>query len=106
MTDVTGKGELFMKTRYIPALVTLSAGLIASIAGLWAGMETLSFMKMLLLVLFIFYILGSAVKLLIDINFKEPEEEEAQVEEGETEAAEVETEGEEVLEEPEESEEE
>ena len=93
-----------MKTRYIPAMVTLSAGLIASIAGLWAGMETLSFMKMLLLVLFLFYILGSVVKFLLDINFKEPEETEA--EEGETEAAEEGTEGEEALGEPEESEEE
>lgn len=78
-----------MKTRNIPALVTLSAGFIASIAGIVAGMDTLSYMKMLLLVLFIFYILGSVAKVVIDMNFKEMKEEEGE----KTEAAEGESTG-------------
>ena len=56
-----------MKTKPIPAIVMLVAGLVACIAGMAGHMETGRFVKMLLVVLI--------VKLLIDKNFKDMEEE-------------------------------
>lgn len=65
-----------MKTKSIPAVIMLTAGLIACIAGIAAHMEVVRFTKMLLCVLFIFYVLGCVVKIVIDKNFKEMQEEE------------------------------
>ena len=58
-----------MKTKPIPAIVMLVAGLVACIAGMAGHMETGRFVKMLLVVLIVFYIIGGIVKLLIDKNF-------------------------------------
>ncbi len=63
-----------MKTKPIPALVMLTAGVIACAAGIIGRMELLDFTKMLLGVLVVFYILGCIAKLIIDRNFKEMEE--------------------------------
>lgn len=65
-----------MKTKSIPALIMLSAGAIACIAGIAGHMEIVRFTKMLLIVLIIFYILGCFVKIILDRNFKEMQEEE------------------------------
>lgn len=65
-----------MKTKSIPAIIMLSAGFIACIAGMCAHMEVADFMKMLLGVLILFYILGCIVKLILDKNFKEMQDEE------------------------------
>ena len=64
-----------MKTKPIPAIVLLVAGLVGCIAGMAGHMETGRFVKMLLVVLIVFYIIGGIVKLLIDKNFKDMEEE-------------------------------
>ena len=64
-----------MKTKPIPAIVMLVAGLVVCIAGMAGHMETGRFVKMLLVVLIVFYIIGGIVKLLIDKNFKDMEEE-------------------------------
>ena len=58
-----------MKTKPIPAIVMLVAGLVVCIAGMAGHMETGRFVKMLLVVLIVFYIIGGIVKLLIDKNF-------------------------------------
>ena len=62
--------------------------------GLHSGraghMETGRFVKMLLVVLIVFYIIGGIVKLLIDKNFKDMEEETTDGEETPTEAEEKE----------------
>ena len=63
-----------MKTKPIPAIVMLVAGLVVCIAGMAGHMETGRFVKMLLVVLIVFYIIGGIVKLLIDKNFKDMEE--------------------------------
>lgn len=65
-----------MKTKTIPALIMLLAGFIACLAGIRAHMEAAAFMKMLFIVLLIFYILGCIVKAIIDKNFEEMQKEE------------------------------
>lgn len=65
-----------MKTKTIPAIIMLTAGFIACIAGIIGHMEVVEFTKMLFIVLIVFYILGSIVKVIIDSNFKEMQEEE------------------------------
>ena len=79
-----------MKTKPIPAIVMLVAGLLVCIAGMAGHMETGRFVKMLLVVLIVFYIIGGIVKLLIDKNFKDMEEETTDGEETPAEAEEKE----------------
>lgn len=79
-----------MKTKPIPAIVMLVAGLVVCIAGMVGHMETGRFVKMLLVVLIVFYIIGGIVKLLIDKNFKDMEEETTDGEETPAEAEEKE----------------
>ena len=68
-----------MKTKGIPAVVMLLAGFVTCIIGIVQHMETDVFIKTLLAVLIIFYLLGC-----IDKNFKEMDEpEENQEESGE-----------------------
>lgn len=64
-----------MKTKTLPAIIMLLAGFIACMAGMNAHMEVADFMKMLFIVLIIFYILGCIVKAIIDKNFVEVQEE-------------------------------
>lgn len=64
-----------MKTKQVPAVIMLVAGLVTSIAGVINHMETAQFLKMLIVVLVAFYILGCVVKVILDKNFKEEEEE-------------------------------
>lgn len=67
-----------MKTKPIPAIIMLSAGFITCIIAIYTHMELMAFTKSLLLVLVIFYILGVVVKMILDKNFaqmnEEPEE--------------------------------
>lgn len=74
-----------MKTKSIPALIMLTAGLVACIAGIAEHMEAVRFTKMLLIVLILFYVLGCAVKMILDRSFKKMKEEETT--DGEEEAA-------------------
>ena len=60
-----------MKTKSIPAMIMLLAGFVACIAGIRAHMDLAGFMKMLLIVLVVFYFLGSVVKIVLDKNFAE-----------------------------------
>lgn len=65
-----------MKTKSVPAVIMLIAGFIACVAGMIAHMEVAGFMKMLLVVLILFYILGCIVKIVLDKNFAEMQDEE------------------------------
>ena len=60
-----------MKTKYIPALVMLLAGVVNCLYTMLSGMSLLDFTKRLLIVLIIFYIIGVVVKIVIDMNFKD-----------------------------------
>ena len=65
-----------MKTKSIPAVIMLTAGFVACVIGIVKKIEFFPFIKMLLLALVIFYILGCIVKAVFDRNFKEEEQEE------------------------------
>ena len=64
-----------MKTKQVPIIITLIAGLAICIIGFLTRMETKQFVKTWVIVLIIFYILGCVAKLLLDKNFKEEPEE-------------------------------
>ena len=64
-----------MKTKHIPALVTLLAGAVAALLMWLWKVDFFRFTRNLLIVLVVFYILGSVVKLVLDRNFKDMEEE-------------------------------
>ena len=86
-----------MKTKQVPVIITLVAGLITCILGFTMHMESGQFVSTLVIVLLSFYILGCIAKLVLDKNFKEETEEatEEAVEEAdaeETEEAEESTE--------------
>lgn len=71
-----------MKTNSVPAVVMLSAGFIDCALSIYQRLSLFDFTRRLLLVLVVFYILGCAVKLVLDINFAKkddpPEEETAE----------------------------
>lgn len=62
-----------MKTKQIPAIIMLVAGFITCVISIFQRLEADRFLKLLLLVLICFYILGGIVKLVIDKNFAPPE---------------------------------
>ncbi len=64
-----------MKTKQIPAVVMLLAGFVTCIVAIFQGMEQGKFLKILLVVLISFYVAGCIVKVILDRNFKEMEEE-------------------------------
>lgn len=64
-----------MKTKSIPAFIMLLAGAIACIAGIASHLEVAGFVKMLLIVLIVFYFFGCIVKIILDSNFKEEDKE-------------------------------
>ena len=66
-----------MKTKQVPSIITLIAGLTICIIGFLTRMETGQFVKTWATVLISFYILGCIAKLLLDKNFKEEDIEEA-----------------------------
>lgn len=81
-----------MKTKQVPVIITLIAGLITCVIGIVMQMETNQFMKTLVIVLISFYILGCIAKLVLDKYFKE-ETEEATEEAVEDEEAQEDAEG-------------
>lgn len=60
-----------MKTKQVPVIIMLIAGLIMSIAGVINRMEAVEFLKTFVIVLVAFYVLGCIAKLILDKNFKE-----------------------------------
>ena len=72
-----------MKTKQVPVIITLIAGLITCILGFKMHMGTAQFVRTVVIILISFYILGCIAKLVLDKNFKEEPEEEATEEAGE-----------------------
>ena len=72
-----------MKTKQVPVIIMLVAGLVSCILGFTMHMESAKFVQTLVIVLVSFYILGCIAKLVLDKNFKEEPEEEATEEAGE-----------------------
>ena len=65
-----------MKTKQVPIMITLFAGLITCLLGFVTQMDTSRFIITLVIVLISFYILGCIAKLVLDKNFREEREEE------------------------------
>ena len=55
-----------MKTKQVPAMIMLIAGLVVSIVAVITHMETMQFLKILVIVLIVFYIAGCVVKVILD----------------------------------------
>ena len=64
-----------MKTKQVPIMITLFAGLITCLLGFVTQMDTSRFIITLVIVLISFYILGCIAKLILDKNFTEETEE-------------------------------
>lgn len=79
-----------MKTRFIPALITLIAAACVSVINILNKTELVTGLKTLLYVIVIFYILGLIVKMVINKTVIEdiPKEEELQDVDGEEQATE------------------
>jgi flagellar biosynthesis/type III secretory pathway M-ring protein FliF/YscJ len=71
------------KTKSLPAIIMLVAGLIDCIFSIYYHLSLWEFTRQLLLVLIIFYLIGCVVAIVIDINFKAMEEEEGEEKEEE-----------------------
>lgn len=55
-----------MKSKFLPPLVMLLAGFVCSILSLQQRVDLMTFTTRLLSVLFIFYVIGGAMKLVLD----------------------------------------
>lgn len=64
-----------MKTNGIPAIVMLSAGFVDCVLAIYTHMSLWNFTRQLLAVLILFYIIGCVVKVILDRNFKDMEQE-------------------------------
>lgn len=73
-----------MNRRAIPAIIMLIGGFCSCVIGILNHMDSAAYMKMLFIVLIIFYIIGCIVKVIIDKNFPEMTETEDTEENGET----------------------
>ncbi len=60
-----------MKTRAVPSICMLSAGLIRCIAGAVYREELKSFLWSLILVMIVFYLMGIVIKMVLDRNIKD-----------------------------------
>jgi hypothetical protein len=65
-----------MKTKPIPAIIMLTAGLVTCIVGIIRPVGFFEFIRTLLIVLIIFYIAGCIVKVVLDRNFSDMAQEE------------------------------
>ena len=59
-----------MRTNNVPSLVMLSAGLVDCIIGVKNQMDAIAFVKQLAIVLLVFYVIGSVLKLILDKAMK------------------------------------
>jgi mannitol-specific phosphotransferase system IIBC component len=66
-----------MKTKQVPAIVMLIAGFFTCIVSIFQHIEVGQFLEILFVVLVSFYILGCVIKIILDHNFAETENQEA-----------------------------
>lgn len=67
-----------MKTKPIPALITLTAGFITCIVSFLNQVSMGTFVKNLCLVVVIFFVLGNVIRFVIERNFRDQVEEQAE----------------------------
>ena len=73
-----------MKTNGVPAIIMLAAGFIDCVIAILTHMSLWNFTRQLLLVLVLFYVIGCVVKMIIDRNFKDMEDDQNGEEMGES----------------------
>ena len=57
-----------MKVKCVPAIVTLSAGLVICIVSIYYHLDTYTYLKQLLLVLILFYFIGCILQWILDFG--------------------------------------
>lgn len=73
------------RTKYIPSIISLAAGLIASIAAIVNKYSSLETMIVVLVALIVFYIIGSIIRYVANKMLIIPESDESESEETESE---------------------
>ena len=69
-----------MNRKSLPIIITLIAALISCGSSIWIGVSFNEFVKRFAISVVTFYILGSIIKVVMDIGFKVDEEETAKME--------------------------
>ena len=63
-----------MKVKCVPAIVTLSAGLVDCIVSIHYHLDTYTYLKQLLLVLILFYFIGCILQWILDFGINKMED--------------------------------
>lgn len=63
-----------MKVKCVPAIVTLSAGLVNCIVSIYYHLDTYTYLKQLLLVLILFYFIGCILQWVLDFGINKMED--------------------------------
>ena len=63
-----------MKEKCVPAIVTLSAGLVNCIVSIYYHLDTYTYLKQLLLVLILFYFIGCILQWVLDFGINKMED--------------------------------
>ncbi len=74
-----------MNTKSISACLALAAGFVTCLLSFIQHVDSVVFAKRFIIVCIIFYIIGVAVSVVINMNFKEMEQDEGELEESESE---------------------
>ena len=80
--------KLHLKTRQIPAIVMLTAGLIASVSTFIQHLPLLNSLVIILVTLLVFLFLGSVAKSVLDLIEYDPPEDPSEAEDGDEESLE------------------
>ena len=63
-----------MKVKCVPAIVTLSAGLVNCIVSIYYHLDIYTYLKQLLLVLILFYFIGCILQWILDFGINKMED--------------------------------
>lgn len=63
-----------MKVKCVPAIVTLSAGLVNCIVSIYYHLDTYTYLKQLLFVLILFYFIGCILQWILDFGINKMED--------------------------------
>ena len=70
-----------MKVKCVPAIVTLSAGLVNCIVSIYYHLDIYTYLKQLLLVLILFYFIGCILQWILDFGINKMEDKKENVDE-------------------------
>ena len=70
-----------MKVKCVPAIVTLSAGLVDCMISFYYHLDSFSFLKQLFIVLILFYFIGCILQWILDFGMQKMKDKEENTEE-------------------------